>query len=75
MEQVIPNGKRMYRNMSDAQKEKISASMKGRKLSDEHKEKISKGMENYWKNLPYRPINTNTDTDQEISDKNDIYNV
>ncbi len=46
--------KRLYRQMSDETKAKISQSLKGRSKSMIHKEKISNGLINYWKNIPNR---------------------
>lgn len=61
--------KRTFRNdMPQAQKEKIAFAMTGRHHSDETKEKISKSMQEYWGQLPYKPVTnsgtTNTDTGQ-----------
>lgn len=48
--------KRIYRNdMSDSQKEKLSAINKGKTLSQQTKQRISKSMERYWNSLPYKP--------------------
>lgn len=52
--------KRLYRQMSDATKSKISQSLKGRSKSMTHAENISKGLKNYWKNIPNKPLNDNT---------------
>ena len=48
--------KRIYRNdMSDSQKEKLSAINKGKTLSQQTRQRISKSMEKYWNSLPYKP--------------------
>lgn len=44
--------KRKQRLMSDTTKQKISASLKGRRKSFQHCQNISKGLENYWQQIP-----------------------
>ena len=44
--------KRKQRSMNDITKQKISASLKGRKKSFQHCSNISKGLENYWQQIP-----------------------
>ncbi len=56
------NYKRQYRQMSDATKQKISSSLKGRTQSPTHTEKISNGLKDYWKNIPNSPINNDNNT-------------
>ncbi len=53
--------KRKFREMSDETKAKISQSMRGRSMSMTHKERISSGMRDYWKTIPNKPINTDSD--------------
>ena len=38
--------------MSDITKQKISASLKGRRKSIQHCQNISKGLEGYWQQIP-----------------------
>lgn len=45
-------GKRMYRNLGDDTKAKISQSLRGRSKSASHIQAISQGMTNYWKTIP-----------------------
>lgn len=52
---------RIYRELSDETKAKISQSMRGRSKSITHKERISSGMKNYWKTIPNKPINDDDD--------------
>lgn len=53
--------KRIYRNdMSQSQKEKLSAINKGKTLSQDTKRKISKSMSKYWSKLPYKPTSGDT---------------
>lgn len=55
--------KRQYRNdMPDAQREKISQKLTGRKLSNDTKAKIAKSMERYWASLPMKPVTSTGDT-------------
>jgi hypothetical protein len=44
--------KRKQRSMNDITKQKISASLKGRKKSFQHCQNISKGLEGYWQQIP-----------------------
>lgn len=46
--------KRMYRDLPDEVKKKISASTKGRAKSYDHKKHISQGMKKYWSSVPSR---------------------
>ena len=47
-------GKRMYRNLKDDTKAKISQSLKGRSKSASHIQAISQGMLNDWKTIPVK---------------------
>lgn len=51
----MTNGKRMYRNMSDEQKQKLSNINKGKVLSQSTRDKISKSMQDYWSRLDWAP--------------------
>lgn len=46
--------KRIYRELPDATKEKISASLRNRMMDPAHRAKISKSMEEYWASIPSR---------------------
>ena len=50
---------RLYREMDDATKLRISQRLKGRSMSDSHKQAISDGMKAYWKTIPNRPTENN----------------
>ena len=43
---------RIYRQMDDATKQRISQRLKGRSMSDSHKQAISDGMKAYWAGIP-----------------------
>lgn len=52
--------KRHYRNdMPLAQRQAISAKLKGRTLSQTTKDRISKSMTDYWAQLPMKPVDDN----------------
>ena len=51
--------KRMYRELSDETKAKISQSMKGKSKSFTHKEAISNGLKDYWRIIPNKPTSNN----------------
>lgn len=54
-------GKRVYRNLGDDTKAKISQSLRGRSKSASHIQAISQGMSNYWKSIPVKPDNSPSD--------------
>lgn len=51
--------KRLYREMNDATKLRISQSLRGRSMSDTHKKAISNGMKAYWASIPNKPSENN----------------
>jgi hypothetical protein len=53
------NMERIYRNLDDATKLRISQKLKGRTMSDSHKQAISNAMKAYWATIPYRPNENN----------------
>lgn len=55
--------KRKQRALSDATKQKISASLKGRRKSFRHATNISKGLERYWSQIPQQPTNDTINND------------
>lgn len=50
---------RIYRDLEDDVKRRISQSLTGRPLSDQHKANISKSMTEYWKTIPNKPKEDN----------------
>ena len=50
---------RLYRNLRDDTKMRISQRLRGRSLSDSHKQAISTAMKEYWATIPYRTIDNN----------------
>ena len=56
--------KRLYRNLEDDTKKRISQSLKGRSFSDSHKQAISDAMRQYWATIPYRPSDNNESNNQ-----------
>lgn len=57
----MENKERMYRDLSDETKQKISASTKGKQKSTSHKIHISQAMLKYWQNIPNKPKQTTMD--------------
>lgn len=53
--------KRIYRNLRDDTKAKISQSLRGRSKSTSHIQRISQGMTNYWKTIPVKPDDNPSD--------------
>ena len=45
---------RIYRELTDLTKTKISHAMKGKVKSEAHKQAISKAMKEYWQTIPYK---------------------
>lgn len=60
--------KRKQRELSDVTKQKISASLRGRKKSFSHCQNISKGLENYWSQVPSMGNDDDTDGRTTMSD-------
>ena len=58
------NMERIYRNLNDATKLRISQKLKGRTMSDSHKQAISDAMKAYWATIPYRPSEDNESNNQ-----------
>ena len=54
---------RVYRELDDEVKQKISMSSRNRPKSEIHKQHISQGMIEYWQTVPHRPDNNDTTTD------------
>ena len=63
----MSENKRQYRQLSDATKQKISNSLRGRMKSPQHSERISQGLKNYWETIPDAPDAEN----KSINLKND----
>lgn len=51
--------KRIYRQLNDATKQRISQRLKGRSMTDTHKEAISNSMKAYWQTIPNKPTENN----------------
>lgn len=51
----MKNRKRMYRELPDETKQKISNATKGRSKSQNHRIHISQSMLKYWQTIPNRP--------------------
>ena len=50
---------RLYREMDDATKLRISQRLKGRSMTDSHKQAISDSMKAYWATIPNKPAENN----------------
>jgi hypothetical protein len=46
--------KRIYRELNDETKQKISAAMRGKQKSSSHKQNISNSMKRYWADVPHK---------------------
>ncbi len=67
----MENRKRVYRELSDETKTKISNSSKGRPKSASHRIHISQAMYDYWKTIPHRPKDGPTTMKDLIGAAND----
>ena len=61
---------RVYRQMDDATKLRISQRLRGRSMSETHKQAISDGMKAYWATIPNKPINNNISQKDINNEKN-----
>lgn len=59
---------RIYRQMDDTSKLRISNRLKGRSLTDSHKQAISDGMKAYWETIPNKP-NENNESEKQFKDE------
>lgn len=59
---------RIYRQMDDASKLRISNKLKGRSLTDSHKQAISDSMKAYWATIPNKP-NENNESENQIKNE------
>jgi hypothetical protein len=57
----MENRKRIYRELDDATKERISKSNQGKPKSASHKRHIQQAMLRYWEGIPHRPEHTTMD--------------
>lgn len=55
---------RIYRQMDDTSKLRISNRLKGRSLTDSHKQAISDGMKAYWATISNKPSENNKSENQ-----------
>lgn len=67
----MENRKRMYRELDDETKAKISNATKGRPKSQSHRIHISQSMYDYWKTIPHKPKDEPTTMDDLIGTAND----
>lgn len=67
----MENKKRVYRELSDETKAKISNSSKGKPKSASHRIHISQSMESYWRTIPHKPKNKPTTMKDLIGAAND----
>ena len=50
----LMESKRIYRELDDETKQKISAAMRGKQKTTNHKQNIANGMKRYWENVPHK---------------------
>lgn len=67
----MENKKRIYRELSDETKAKISNSSKGKPKSASHKIHISQAMYDYWKTIPHKPKGEHTTMDDLLGTARD----
>ncbi len=60
---------RMYRNLDNATKQRISQRLKNRSLSDSHRQAISDGMKAYWATIPNISTTENNKSKKEFNDE------
>ena len=60
---------RLYREMDDATKLRISQRLKGRTMSDSHKQAISDGMKAYWASIPNKPADENNESKNNVNNE------
>lgn len=55
--------KRLHRELDDATKLKISQALKGRCKTQDHANAISSGLKNYWKTIPPKSENKESEVE------------
>lgn len=60
--------KRLYRDLRNDTKMRISQKLRGRSFSDSHKQAISDAMKAYWATIPYRPTENN-ESEEPLTDE------
>lgn len=60
--------KRLYRNLRNDTKMRISQKLRDRSFSNSHKQAISDAMKAYWATIPYRPTENN-ESEEPLTDE------
>lgn len=60
--------KRLYRDLRNDTKMRISQKLRDRSFSDSHKQAISDAMKAYWATIPYRPTENN-ESEEPLTDE------
>lgn len=63
--------KRLYRNLRNDTKMRISQKLRGRSFSDRHKQAISDAMKAYWATIPYRD-DENNESEEPLTDEEGV---
>lgn len=61
--------KRLYREMDDATKMRISQRLRNRSLSDSHKQAIADSMKRYWETIPNKPQGEKNNRSNNLNDE------
>ena len=61
---------RIFRELNDDTKLRISQRLRNRTLSDSHKEAISNGMKAYWATIPNKPNDGTNEIKNSINNEN-----
>ena len=57
--------KRLWRELEDSTKEKISKALKGKSKSSFHKENIRRSMLDYWRTVEHKPTQDDEDSESD----------
>ena len=60
---------RIFRQMDDATRLRISQRLRGRSMSETHKQAISNGMKAYWSTIPNKPTDENNKSKNQSNDE------
>ena len=61
----MENRKRIYRELRDETKEKISKALKGKSKSSFHREHIRRSMLDYWRTVEHKPIQDDDNSERD----------
>lgn len=60
---------RIYRELDDATKQKISNATRGRTKSEAHRQHLSQSLKKYWETIPNKPVSDTAQSNHTTMDE------